>query len=633
MIGVMRRYRRLLQIGLLLVIAAFVLTSVVVGTMNGGSDRADAVASVNGELIPLERYQRRYQAYLDAYSRVYRDRFSPELAEQLGLPQQAVNDLVQEALVVQRARAEGLEVTDEELNAQIQAVPAFQDSGRFSLRLYQEFLKRRGISAGTFEADVRRELTRLKVETTVKGGMKVSDAELEQAFVARREEVRAAWALIDTGALTAAATASDDEVEAYLKGHADEFRQPERRRVQYATLAPKDFRPRIADEEVQKYYTEHTKEFETPRQVRGSHVLVPVPQTGGSEAEDKARARAAEVIRRVKAGEDFAKLAAEVSEDPGSKGKGGDLGWVSKGEMVPQFEEALFGLKKGEMTAEPVRTPFGYHAIRAVDVKEASRRSLKDVAPVIRDRLAGEAADKAARAKADELRPKLQAVSDFMAEARRLDLAPVETTIAKVDRPIMPGGTDPLEEAAFALTAGGVSAPVKTPAGWVIVKTIEAIPAGVPPLAEIRDKVVAAVKREKADAVALERARQLAESARSGDFQALARKAGAQTGETPRFSRAKPAERLPGDAQLAALQARAGEVTAPVKSPQGYYVLKVLERAAPDMAQLAGERERLSKDVLAQKQSQAWEAWVNGARANAKVETFGSAPSRGGRRG
>lgn len=633
MIGVMRRYRRLLQIGLLLVIAAFVLTSVVVGTMNGGSDRADAVASVNGELIPLERYQRRYQAYLDAYSRVYRDRFSPELAEQLGLPQQAVNDLVQEALVVQRARAEGLEVTDEELNAQIQAVPAFQDSGRFSLRLYQEFLKRRGISAGTFEADVRRELTRLKVETTVKGGMKVSDAELEQAFVTRREEVRAAWALIDTGALTAAATASDDEVEAYLKGHADEFRQPERRRVQYATLAPKDFRPRIADEEVQKYYTEHAKEFETPRQVRGSHVLVPVPQTGGSEAEDKARAKAAEVIRRVKAGEDFAKLAAEVSEDPGSKGKGGDLGWVSKGEMVPQFEEALFGLKKGEITAEPVRTPFGYHAIRAVDVKEASRRSLKDVAPVIRDRLAGEAADKAARAKADELRPQLQAASDFMAEARRLDLAPVETTIAKVDRPIMPGGTDPLEEAAFGLTTGGVSAPVKTPAGWVIVKTIEAIPAGVPPLAEIRDKVVAAVKREKADAVALERARQLAESARGGDFQALARKAGAQTGETPRFSRAKPAERLPGDAQLAALQARAGEVTAPVKSPQGYYVLKVLERAAPDMAELAGERERLSKEVLAQKQSQAWEAWVNGARANAKVETFGSAPSRGGRRG
>ena len=625
MITVMRRYPRVLLFGLLLVIGAFVLTSVFVGAMGGDAERTDAVASVNGEAIPVERYQRRYQAYLDAYSRVYRERFSPELAEQLGLPQQAVNDLVQEALVVQRARAEGLEVSDEELNAQIQAVPAFQDNGRFSLRRYQEFLKRRGTSAGAFEGDVRRELTRMKVETTVKGGIKVSEAELEHAFVVRREEARAAWALVDVGALAATAAAGDDEVQAYLKEHASEFKQPDRRRIQYVTLVPREFRPAVAEADVEKYYTEHTKEFETPRQVRAAHLLVSVPQTGGSEAEDKARAKVADVIRRVKGGEDFGKLAAEVSEDPGSKTKGGELGWVKKGEMVPQFEEALFGLKQGEVTPEPVRTPFGYHAIKLFEVKAESRKPLREVAAQIRERLAGEAADKAARAKADEVRPPLQAAKDFMAEAKRLGLAPVETTVAKVERPLMLGGPDPLEEAAFTLTVGGVSAPVKTPAGWVVLKSIEAIPAGVPPLAEIRDKVTAAVKRQKGEALGLERAKQVAAEGKSGDLQAAARKAGAQTGETARFSRAKPAERLPGDAQVAALQTRVGEVTAPVKTPQGYYVLKVLERTAPSMADLPAERERLSKEVLAQKQSQAWEAWVSGARTSAKVETFAGA--------
>ena len=632
MITVMRRYRRLLQIGLLLVIAAFVLTSVFVGTMGGDAERTDAVASVNGEVIPLERYHRRYQAYLDAYSRVYRDRFSPELAEQLGLPQQAVNDLVQEALVVQRARAEGLEVSDEELNAQIQAVPAFQENGRFALRRYQEFLKRRGTSATAFEGDVRRELTRMKVETTVKSGIKVSEAELEQAFVGRREEARAAWALVDVGALAAAAPASDDEVQAYLKAHESEFKQPERRRIQYVTLVPKDFRPSISEAAVEKYYTENAKEFETPPQVRAAHLLVSVPQTGGSEAEDKARAKVADVIRRAKSGEDFGKLAAQTSEDPGSKDRGGELGWVKKGEMVPQFEEALFKLKPGEVTAEPVRTPFGYHAIKVFEVKAESRKPLREVAPQIRERLTAEAADKAARAKADEVRPPLQAGKDFMAEGKRLGLAPVETTLAKVERPLMLGGPDPLEEAAFALSVGGVSAPVKTPAGWVVLKSIEVIPAGVPPLAEIRDKVVAAVKRQKAETLGLERARQLAAEGKTGDLQAVAKKAGAQTGETTRFSRAKPAERLPGDAQVAALQTAAGDVTAPVKGPQGYYVLKVLERAAPDMAELPAERERLSKEVLAQKQSQAWEAWVSGARVNAKVETFAGA-TRAPRRG
>jgi len=191
----------------------------------------------------------------------------------------------------------------------------------------------------------------------------------------------------------------------------------------------------------------------------------------------------------------------------------------------------------------------------------------------------------------------------------------------------MLGGTDPLEEAAFTLATGGVSSPVKTPAGWVVLKSIEAIPAGVPPLAEIRDKVQAALKRQKAEAIALERATKLSGEARSHDFVATAKAAGAQTGDTARFSRSKPAERLPGDVQLAALQSPAGAVTAPVKSPQGYYVLKVLERVAPNMTELAAERDKLSREVLAQKQSQAWEAWVTEARAGAKIEML-AAPKR-----
>ena len=159
MITVMRRYRRVLQIGLLFVIAAFVITSVVVSGANpfrGGGVARDSVATVNGETIPTDRFQRRYQAYLEAYAQMYKDRFSPEIAERMGLPQQVLNDLVLEAIVVQRARAESLEITDTELNAQIQAVPGFQEGGRFAMRRYQDFLKRRGMNASAFESEVRR---------------------------------------------------------------------------------------------------------------------------------------------------------------------------------------------------------------------------------------------------------------------------------------------------------------------------------------------------------------------------------------------------------------------------------------------------------------------------------------------
>lgn len=622
MIGVMRRYRKTLQVGLLVVVAAFIGSLFVFGTsgFQDGAERSDAVATVNAETIPLDRYQRRYQAYLDAYSQVYRDRFTSEMAERLGLPLQVVNDLVQEAVVVQRARAEGFEVGDEELNAQIHLVPAFQENGRFSLKRYQEFLRRRGLTDVAFEQDVRRELTRVKAESTVKSGVKVSEAELEQAFQARREEIRAAWALVDLAPLVGAATASEEEVQAYLRDHPAEFREPERRRIQYVTVNPRDFTRPVADADVEKLYAERGAEFESPRQVRAAHILVRVAETGGSEAEDKARAKVADAIRRVRAGEDFAKLARELSEDPGSKANGGELGFVAKGELVGPFEQALFALGKGEVTPEPVRTPFGFHAVKALEIREGGKKPLKDVAPQIRERLASEAAERAALGRAGELKTALQAAKDFMAEAKKLGVSPVETTIARSAMPAGVGRADALEEAAFTLAAGGVSSPVKAPAGFVVLKNVEAIAAGVPPLAEIKDKVAAAVKRGKADAAALEKARQIAAEAKTGDVTGAAKKAGATAGETPRFSRAKPAERLPGDAMLAALQTPTGGVTAPVKTPQGYYVLKVLERVAPDPAGLAGARAELLREVLAQKQSLAWEAWVAGARVSAKVE-------------
>src|SRR5713101_6968863 len=276
----MRRYRRSLQVGLLLVIAAFIASLFVFGQRGfGDGSGRDSVATVNGEAIPLARYERAYQAYVNMYSQTSRQPMTAEFAERLGLDRQVMDALVQEALVVQRARTEGLEAYDD---------------------------------------DVRRELTSRRMRGLVTSGVKVTPAEVEHALVLRREEVRAAWALVELGPLFAAATASDDELGKYLSAHPDEFRQPERRKVLSVTLAWKDFLKPVADDAVERYYREHATEFEEPRRARVSHVLVRVPEAGGSEGEDKARAKVADVIRRATAGGDFAKLAKDNSEDPGS---------------------------------------------------------------------------------------------------------------------------------------------------------------------------------------------------------------------------------------------------------------------------------------------------------------------------
>src|SRR5438876_888184 len=281
----MRRYRRSLQVGLLLVIAAFVASLFVFGQRGfGDGSGRDAVATVNGEAIPLARYERAYQSYVNMYSQTSRQPMTAELAERLGLDRQVMDALVQEALVVQRARAEGLEVTDDDVNAEVNAPTVFHENGRFTRRRFEEVLKRAGIRESAYVEDVRRELTSQRMQGLVTSGVKVTPAEVEHALVLRREEVRAAWALVELGPLFAAATASDDELGKYLSAHPDEFRQPERRKVFSVTLAWKDFLKPVADDAVERYYREHAAEFEEPPRARASHVLVRVPEAGGRAA-------------------------------------------------------------------------------------------------------------------------------------------------------------------------------------------------------------------------------------------------------------------------------------------------------------------------------------------------------------
>src|SRR2546422_9654956 len=147
------------------------------------------------------------------------------------------------------------------------------------------------------------------------------------------------------------------------------------------------------------------------------------------------------------------------------------------------------------------------------------------------------------QARAEAIRRDLLAAQDFTAEAKRLGLAAVESTVSRTARCAGVRAPAPLGEAAFNLARGGVSPPVKTPAGLVLLKAVATIPAGVPALAEIKDRVALAVRREKAEAQARERATQLAEAAKGGDFLAAAKPAGAVTGPTSRVLPAEAAEK------------------------------------------------------------------------------------------
>src|SRR5215471_4175406 len=622
----MREYFRSLKFILVILVVAFVGTSVVYfGTsLSGGGNRPNVVATVDGEDIPAERFRRAQAAMIGQYERMTRQRLTPEMIERLGVSRQVLNELVNEAVIMKAGAREGVRVSDDELRRAIQDFKEFQENGQFSRDRYLTLLRQARIDPGDFETEMRRQLSRRKVEDIVKSGVKVSDAEVHEAYDTRNQRVRAAWASLDTQPLMAQVTVPDADLEPFVNSHKAQFTRPERRRVQYVLAVVQPKPQDISDLDAETYYKEHVAEYEEPKRVHVAHVLVRVPPVGGSEAENKAKAKIEDVLKRARAGEDFAKLAREVSEDTANAQQGGDLGFVGPGELVPQFEQAAFALKKGELAPAPVRTPFGYHAIKVLDVKEGGRTPFKDVAPKIKAKLAAERADEGARTKAEDARGKLAAAKDFAAEARTLGLDPRDATVGREEA--IPGlGRDPkLDEAIFSIALGGVSPAIKTPAGYAVVKVLDQLPAGVPPLAEIKDKVIDAIKRERADAMGTERAKALvAAVAKGGDFLAAAKGDGFATGETDLFSRAEPPKdrALPGAVMVAALQTPVGQVSEPVRAGAAIYVVKTLERQPADQAGFDKKREELQTQLLEQKRNQAWDNWVQSRRATAKIET------------
>ena len=629
MISVMREYARSLKIVLLIVVVVFILTSGVLFYWGGGPSggaRANTVAVVNGEEIPFERFRRAQSNMIAAYERMSRQRLTPELAERLGLSQQVVNELVTEAVVIQGASKEGVLVSDDELRTTIQQIREFQEAGRFSRDEYLKVLKQLRLDPGEFENEVRRQLVRRKMETLIKQGVKVSDEEVQQAYRQRNERVRAAWAYADVKPVMAAVKVDDADLEPYVKAHQAQFSQPEKRKLQYVLVNPKKLAVAVSDADAEAFYKEHAAEFEEPKRLRVAHVLVRVPPVGGSDAENAAKAKVEDVIKRAKGGEDFGKLARELSEDKASAVQGGDLGFVGPGELVAPFEQAAFALKKGEIS-EPVRTPFGYHAIRVIDVKEGGKTPLKEVAPKIKETLGAQKSEQAAQTRADEVRAILLSAKDFPAEAKRLGLEAQEATFGRGDT-LGEAGRDPqLDETLFGLAAGGVSTPIKTAGGFAIVKIVQQVPAGVPPVAEIRDRVVEAVKRERAEQQLTDKAKALAAAlAKGGDFVAAAKADGFTTGSIPLFSRAEPPKErgsLPGGVLVAALQTPAGQVAEPVRADGGVYVVKTLERAAAAPDGFEKERPELEKQVLEQKRALAWDNWIRGRLADSKVQVGG----------
>lgn len=612
MLKVFRDNLKYLSWVLWLVIFVFILFVFVDfgGTVNRGSLPSEAAATVGGLEISYREFEQSYRQTEDAYREAFGGDFDRERANQMGLPMQVLNQLVNERILMLEADRMGLTVSPKEVRQAVVEMPALQKDGEFIGReAYERLLRANRLSADQFHESLRRELLTEKVRTVLAQSVYVSPEDVERAYREQTETAKIHYVAIPTDRFQDVEEPAESTLEEYFAAHREDFRLPERRVVDVLTVSPAELREGITLEqgEARRVYDENPTDYEVDEQVRARHILL---RTGSERSVDEARRELEQAKERIEAGEDFGAVASEISEDPGTREAGGELGFFGRGEMIGAFEDAAFGASPGEIVG-PVETDFGVHLIQVEEHREAGHRPFEEVRDSIESRLVGERAEALAKQKAEQIADRLERegldAEDMAALAAEEPGVSFETTAPFGRDDNVPGigrGTA-FSVTAFELAEGATSAPVRTSRGWSILRTAEVLPPRVPELDEVRERVAEAWRAERRLELARGLADQVLEAARSDDDLASAAAArDLDVEEAGPFGRRGTVQGLgtaPGLAE-AALSLEAGAFGGPVEVGDRLVVFRVDERTAFDPAAFeqarTATRERLENEKL-----------------------------------
>jgi peptidyl-prolyl cis-trans isomerase D len=357
------------------------------GCSSGGRATTWA-AKVNGSTVSPGEFEAQYANIVRMYQGA-----SDNPVFRAQLRQMALDQLVQRELVEQEAQRQGLFVSDDEVSRAVKQSPAFQSDGHFDYDLYKRAVTSSYGSPSKFEERLRRDLAYGKMMAVLRETAKVSDDDVKDAWLAENDKVSLEFARFPVQLARAEVHATDEQVKEFASANA----------------------ARIA-----QYYKDNPTKFDKKRRVKARHILAKVDPNAPKQQDEAAKKKIEDAAARLKKGEDFAKLANELSEDPGSKDQGGELGWFTEGVMAKPFQDAAFSLKKGELS-QPVRTTFGWHLIQVEDTHDAELITLEKATPdIARDLLEADLAKELARKKAEDVLKKLQAGKSF-AEALPAD--------------------------------------------------------------------------------------------------------------------------------------------------------------------------------------------------------------------
>jgi len=529
------------------------------------SDAVNAVAVVNDQEITasqfssgFQNYRRRMQAQLGAS-------FDPELFDQPIVRRQFLDQMINEELLVQVSNEAGLAVDDQRLALAIREIEGFHVDGEFNTDVYQARLSAQGTTTAQFEMDMRASMVLSQFTTSISSSAIATNWEANDyarlvdqkrafkaivvpAFPQETEEV-AEVIESETGEVVEEEAPDEEAILAWYEAHQGEYLSRERVVIEYLELDAATMGGTVEVEEdiLLARFEEQESRFITPEGRLASHILIEVDSSAPEVDIETARDQAEDLSGRAHAGEDFAALASEFSQDVGSAPEGGDLGWVEPGFMVQAFEDGLYELSMENPVSEPIQTGFGWHVIFLREIRPAEGMTFTEARDILLEEYKTEADERRFLEQADRM------VDIIYEDPTTLDAAAEELGLEV--QQAGPFGREGGElgvsanmnviTAAFSdlvLAQGVISDPVDLGLNHIVlIRMLEHLPEAQLPLEEVRDQVVEGVRRERAMETASATADELLAGLTAGDdIVALAESTGLKLVEADTATRTSP---------------------------------------------------------------------------------------------
>jgi peptidyl-prolyl cis-trans isomerase D len=532
--------------------------------------------------------------------------------------QQILKQLVFQKEIEYEAKRLGIGVSDQEQADRIrQYVPTAYNGGVFigRDRYSAEVQARFQMTVEAFEELIRQSLLEEKFRKLVTDGISVGPAELQDEFRYKNEKVKLDYALIKPDDLEAKISPDEAEIRAAYEKNKSKYQVPERRVARYALVDVNQIRHnvQVSDDMLKQQYQANIQQYQVPNRVHVEHILfMTVGKTTDAEVEE-VKKKAEDVLKQVRKGGKFEDLARKYSEDPGSKDKGGDLSWITQGQTVPEFEKTAFSLSPGQVSGL-VKTQYGFHIIKVLEKETAHTKPFEEVKDSLRAPLLLSQADKLASDTADRLSAAIRQSNKVSLDdlAKQYQLTVSETRPIAASDPLLElANSQDAKDAIFRARPDETSLPVRTDRGYVVLSVKSIQPAHQGSLEEVRDRVIADLKREKSTELAKSKAEDLIKRVKGGEkFDAAARSLGLEPKTSDLIARDGS---IPGAASAkqvsAAFSLKTGNVGAPLSLGQNWLVYRVAEKSEANLADFDKQKKQLTDELLQSKRSLAFEAF------------------------